>query len=90
MGFEQEFRTQLKQPPMQKLIYRPADLAEVLGVGRTTIYRMEKRGELPPRRKISSGTRGWPRDEIERWISNRPRIGDEKYGEGSTEEVDNE
>lgn len=59
---------------MQKLIYRPADLAEVLGVGRTTIYRMEKRGELPPRRKISSGTRGWPRAEIEEWLDNRPRV----------------
>lgn len=55
-----------------KLIYRPSELAEALGVSRTTLFRMEKRNELPPRRKISESTRGWPRSEIEEWINDLP------------------
>lgn len=63
----------------EKLIYRPEDLAEALNVSRSTIVRMEKRGELPPRRKISAGTRGWARATIISWLESRPKVnGDEE------------
>ena len=56
----------------QKIILRPKELAEALDISRSTLYRMEKRGELPKRRKISENTRGWPRSEIIEWLENRP------------------
>lgn len=58
----------------EQLIYRPKDLAEALNVSRSTIVRMEKRGELPPRRKISAGTRGWSRNTIITWLESRPKV----------------
>ncbi len=52
-------------------IIRPSQLAEKLGVSRTTIYRMEKRGDLPPRIKMSNRAVGWRSDVIEEWLEER-------------------
>lgn len=53
-------------------IIRPKQLTELLGLSRTTIWRMENRGELPPRIQLSSGTVGWLASDIEDWFQNRP------------------
>lgn len=53
-------------------IIRPADLADLLSVNRVTIWRMEKRGELPPRKKITKGCVGWLQSDIAEWLKNRP------------------
>lgn len=34
-------------------------VAKILGVSKSTIHRMEKRGEIPPKTKISHKTVGW-------------------------------
>lgn len=53
-------------------ILRVSDLAELLNVSRVTIWRMQKRGELPPRKKISNRCVGWTEETIEDWLSSRP------------------
>ena len=53
---------------------RPVELAEMLSLSTVTIWRMEKRGELPPRRKISKGVVGWLESDLIKWLSERPTV----------------
>lgn len=53
-------------------IIRPSELAEILSVSTVTVWRMEKRGELPPRKKISNRCVGWTRSSIEDFLDSRP------------------
>lgn len=61
-------------------IIRPSQLAEILSVNPVTIWRMEKRGELPPRKKISNRCVGWLESDIREWLENRP-YADERENE---------
>jgi predicted DNA-binding transcriptional regulator AlpA len=54
-------------------IIRPYQLAEMLGVHRATIHRMEKRGELPPRKQFSKRLIGWDSEEIHEWYESRDK-----------------
>lgn len=56
----------------QLSIIRPGQLAEILSVNPVTVWRMEKRGELPPRKKISNRCVGWLESDIREWLENRP------------------
>ena len=58
-------------------IIRPGQLAEILSVSSVTVWRMEKRGELPPRRKISNRCVGWLETDILEWLENRPYVNQE-------------
>ncbi|MEQ9279510.1 MAG: AlpA family phage regulatory protein [Balneola sp.] len=49
-------------------IIRPKELADLLSVSTTTLWRMEKRGELPPRKRISTRAVGWLESEIKVWL----------------------
>lgn len=51
---------------------RPAELAEMISVSKSTLWRMEKEGELPPRRKISKRCVGWVESDILKWLQNLP------------------
>lgn len=53
-------------------IIRPKELAELLSVSQVTLWRMEKRGELPKRKQISSRAVGWLESDIKKWLENRP------------------
>ncbi|HKK47408.1 MAG TPA: AlpA family phage regulatory protein [Balneolaceae bacterium] len=55
-------------------IIRPKQLAELLSVSTVTVWRMEKRRELPRRKKISSRTVGWLESDIKEWLDNRPLV----------------
>jgi predicted DNA-binding transcriptional regulator AlpA len=52
-------------------IIRPSELSEMLGVSVQTIWRMEKRGELPERVKISKRSIGWRSDEISEFVNSK-------------------
>lgn len=43
------------------------DLAELLGVSYTTVYRMKNRGELPPYIKVG-GLFRWRRSTVDAWL----------------------
>ena len=50
-------------------LIRKKELCEILDVSEATLWRLEKRGELPRRRKISERRVGWLSSEIEQFIS---------------------
>src|SRR5690625_1492081 len=55
---ETDNKTTNTMNPMQ--IIRPAELAEILSVSKQTLWRMENRGDLPKRVKISKrAVAGW-------------------------------
>lgn len=60
-------------------IIRPKELAELLSVSQVTLWRMEKRGELPKRKQISSRAVGWLESDIKEWLENRPDADPSSY-----------
>ena len=44
------------------------------GLGRTTVWRKERDGTFPKRRRITGSTVGWLESEIEEWIEGRPVV----------------
>lgn len=54
-------------------IMRQDEVEQATGLSRTTIWRMERRGDFPPRRKLSGNAVGWLASEVEDWIESRPR-----------------
>jgi prophage regulatory protein len=64
---------------MEDSIIREKALLKLLGnPGRTTLWRWEKKGEFPRRRKLGSRLVGWSRNEIMAWIASRPQVGGEE------------
>lgn len=59
-------------------IIRTDELAEILSVSPVTIWRMQKRGELPARSQISNRIVGWLESDIEDWLRSRPIVDDNK------------
>lgn len=57
----------------QELIRWPA-VSRVAGISRTTVWRMERDGTFPCRRKISAHSVGWLRHEIEAWVQSRATV----------------
>ncbi len=56
-----------------KLFYETQELLQALGnIGRTTLWRLEQRGDFPQRRQITPQRVGWLVCEVEEWASNRP------------------
>lgn len=53
------------------LIIRPNQLAQELGVSKTTIWRWRQQGEIP--HPITFGPRlvGWERAEIKKWLKRK-------------------
>jgi prophage regulatory protein len=56
---------------MTDRLLRDRDVALVTGLGRTTRYEMERRGEFPRRRQIGRGAVGWLESEILEWLRTR-------------------
>jgi prophage regulatory protein len=54
-------------------IIRVRELCARTGLSRTTLWRMERRGDFPSRRQLSPGTVGWMESEIEAWLVGRIR-----------------
>lgn len=52
-------------------IIRTNELAAILSVSKITIFRMSKRGELPPKIKISTRAVGWLESDIKEWLNER-------------------
>ena len=52
-------------------ILRTNELAELLSVSKPTLWRMQKRGDLPPKIKLSPRCVGWKEDDINVWLKLR-------------------
>lgn len=53
-------------------IIRPIELSRHLGVTKPTLWRWEKEGNLPPRKKIGPNCVGWLTADILTWLETRP------------------
>lgn len=52
-------------------IIRPRDLPSETGLSRTTIWRLEKKGDFPKRIRLSVGAVGYLRVAVEQWRQSR-------------------
>jgi len=62
-----------KTHPAALCLIRPGQLARLLDVDHSTIWRWAKNGVLPPPRQIGPAVHGWPEDEIAQLIERRRR-----------------
>ena len=56
---------------MSDHIRRPAVITK-LGVSKSTLYNLEKRGDFPKHRMITPRLAVWSEAEIEQWLEQRP------------------
>ncbi|BDB13822.1 helix-turn-helix transcriptional regulator [Acidithiobacillus ferrooxidans] len=54
-------------------ILRPAEAARVLGVSRTTFWRIAKAADFPKKICIGARAVGWSRDDLLAWMEARKR-----------------
>ena len=52
-------------------LLRFKEVREMVGLSRSTIWRMEREGLFPPRKKISRNATAWLEEEIRDWIATR-------------------
>jgi prophage regulatory protein len=57
---------------MAERILRQPEVEGRVGLSRTTIWRLERSGDFPPRRRVLSNTIGWLESEVDEWIAGRP------------------
>jgi prophage regulatory protein len=57
---------------MEKII-RQREVVHLTGLSRTTIWRLERAGQFPKRRRLTRNTIGWKATEVLGWIDSRPR-----------------
>ncbi len=63
-------------------VLRISEVCEKSGCSRTTVWRLERRGEFPKRVKLSPHLVGWIDEEIVEWIASRPRVGGTSASDG--------
>jgi predicted DNA-binding transcriptional regulator AlpA len=69
-------------------ILKVKEVALLTGLSRTTLWRLEQRGEFPKKIVLTLRRRGWLESEMLNWISSRPRIGKQnELGIASKKEV---
>ena len=52
-------------------IIRTKEVLELSGLSRTTLWRLEKKGQFPARLALSAGSVGWRLVDVEQWINSR-------------------
>jgi prophage regulatory protein len=57
----------------QDRILSSVEVEKKVGLCRSTIYRMERRGDFPKRIKITSRRVGWRASEVSEWLDSRAR-----------------
>ena len=56
---------------------RVSELEKILGLSKSTIYRLEKSGDLPRKRYVTEKTVAWVESEIDEWIVSRSEVVEE-------------
>jgi prophage regulatory protein len=47
------------------------ELRQRVGLSRTSIWRLERKGQFPPRRHLSENAVAWVEDEVDQWVRAR-------------------
>jgi len=53
---------------MPDRIIRSKEVQEITGLSRTTLWRLERKGEFPARVTLGVGSVGWKLSEVENWL----------------------
>jgi prophage regulatory protein len=61
-------------PPTPARLLRPRAVCERTGLSRSTLWRLERRGDFPPHRQISPNAIGWLEEEVNAWIRSRTSL----------------
>lgn len=64
--------TQVANPLSRSRVLRTNEVADRVGVSRTTLWRWERKGLLPPKRQVGPNVVGWLEEDIEAFIRTRP------------------
>lgn len=59
-----------RRPPLPKLLRFP-EVRELTGLSRSTVWRLERRGDFPKHHRIAPNVVAWLEDDVARWISLR-------------------
>ena len=59
--------------PERARILRPKAVVQMVGLSRVTLWKLERDGKFPPRRRLSANTVGWLAEEVEAWNRSRER-----------------
>ncbi len=59
------------------------EVRQLTGLSRSTLWRMEREGAFPARRKLSARSVGWLASEVKIWTEQRTRVA---YAAGGTSE----
>ncbi len=59
-----------KKPEVDRVI-RANEVHNITGLSRTTLWRMENKGEFPRRVSLGGNAVGWKLSEVQKWISDR-------------------
>lgn len=59
---------------MTQLYLKRAEVVALVGLGYSTIWRLEREGKFPVRRKLSAGRVAWVRAEVDRWAQDRDAV----------------
>lgn len=53
------------------MMLKRSEMLKLVGLGYSTVWRLEKAGNFPARRKLSAGRVAWRLSEIQEWIDSR-------------------
>lgn len=67
---------------MDRYMKQP-EVTETTGLSGTSIWRKEKAGEFPRRRRIGPNSVAWLASEIEKWMKTRPFAEEEEEPAGA-------
>ncbi len=55
----------------QDRILRAHEVQQIVGISRSTIWRLERKGQFPARLPLGIGSVGWLKSDIESWVNGR-------------------
>ena len=58
----------MNRPMADQKYYTGKELCEMLRISRTTLYRMDKRGEIPGRVKLTKGVVRYWKPAVDAWL----------------------
>lgn len=71
------------QRPHQERIIRFPQVAQIVGISRATVFRLERSGDFPRRVQVGPRSVGWLLSEITAWLEACPRTNSNLLKEGS-------
>ena len=66
---------------MQNEFLRWPRVRQLTGLSRSTVWRLEKNGQFPARRKLSANSVGWSLIELQAWMQSRNVAAPQKTNE---------